>query len=163
MTTGNPTPTSTPITVVLADDHALIRSGIRGFLERDQRLRVVAEAGNGDQALNLAQRYDPDVLVLDVQMPGRNGIEVAQAVRAAGSHAGILMLTAFDDEPYVLGALQAGANGYVLKTGEPEELVEAVLAVYEGKSVLDPQLTQRLWQQMATRSSKPVEPLPEAL
>ena len=159
MTTDNPT----PITVLLADDHAVVRSGIRGFLEQDPRLRVVAEAGNGDQALALAQAHHPDVLVLDIQMPGKNGVEVAKAVRGAGSSAGILILTAYDDEPYILGALQAGANGYVLKTAEPDELVEAVHAVYEGQSVLDKQLTQRLWQQVIHRGADRPGPVPEAL
>jgi DNA-binding NarL/FixJ family response regulator len=158
-----PIDNQTPITILLADDHAMVRSGIRGFLEQDERLRVVAEAGDGDQALALAQTYHPDVLVLDIQMPGKNGIEVARAVRAAGYNTGILILTAYDDEPYILGALQAGANGYVLKTAEPDELVQAVHAVYEGKSVLDPQLAQRLWQQMASRANPPQGPQPEPL
>jgi DNA-binding NarL/FixJ family response regulator len=153
MTTDNPTPASAPITVLLADDHAVVRSGIRGFLEQDPRLCIVAEVGNGDLALALAQQYHPDVLVRDIQMPGKNGIEVARVVRAGGSNAGILILTAYDDEPYLLGALQAGANGYVLKTAGPDELVEAVHAVYEGQSVLDPQLTQRLWQQAVHQGS----------
>jgi DNA-binding NarL/FixJ family response regulator len=158
-----PIDNQTPITILLADDHAMVRSGIRGFLEQDERLRVVAEAGDGDQALALAQTYHPDVLVLDIQMPGKNGIEVARAVRAAGYNTGILILTAYDDEPYILGALQAGANGYVLKTAEPDELVQAVHAVYEGKSVLDPQLAQRLWQQMASRANPPQGQQPETL
>ena len=158
-----PIDNQSPITILLADDHAMVRSGIRGFLEQDERLRVVAEAGDGDQALALAQTYHPDVLVLDIQMPGKNGIEVARAVRAAGFNTGILILTAYDDEPYILGALQAGANGYVLKTAEPDELVQAVHAVYEGKSVLDPQLAQRLWQQMASRANPPQGSQPEAL
>ena len=152
-----------PITVILADDHAVVRSGIRRFLEQDERLRIVAETGNGDQALALAQALGPDVLVLDIQMPGKTGIEVAKAVRNAGLNMGILILTAYDDEPYILGALQAGANGYVLKTAEPDELVEAVHAVYEGKSVLDPQLTQRLWQQVVARAPRLDGPPPDAL
>ena len=152
-----------PITVILADDHAVVRSGIRGFLEQDARLHIIAEAGNGDQALALALTHKPDVLVLDIQMPGKNGIEVAKAVRAAGFQMGILILTAYDDEPYILGALQAGANGYVLKTAEPDELVEAVHSVYEGKSVLDPFLTQRLWHQIASRSVNQEGAIAEAL
>lgn len=159
MTTDN----NRPITILLADDHAIVRSGIRGFLEQHERLRIIAEAGHGDQALALAQAQHPDVLVLDIQMPGKTGIEVTQAVRAAGLNMGILILTAYDDEPYILGALQAGANGYVLKTAEPDELVDAVLAVYEGKSILDPQLTQRLWQQVVSRSANPEAPQSEAL
>jgi DNA-binding NarL/FixJ family response regulator len=143
-----------PITVLLADDHAMARRGIREFLERDERLRIVAEAGEGNQALALAQQYHPDVLVLDIQMPGKTGIEVSRAIRAAGQPAGILILTAYDDQPYIVSALQAGANGYVLKTANPDELVAAVHAVYEGQSVLDPLLTQRLLQQMAPQPAQ---------
>jgi DNA-binding NarL/FixJ family response regulator len=156
MTSINPQ----PITVVLADDHAVVRSGIREFLEQDPQLRIIAEARDGNQALALAAERRPDVLVLDIQMPGKNGIEVTRAVRAAGWPVGVLILTAYDDPPYILGALQAGANGYVLKTADPDELVRAVHAVHEGKSVLDAQLMQRLWQQAAV----PQNPLPaEAL
>ena len=138
-----------PIRIILADDHAVVRRGIREFLEKDDRLRVVAEAGSGDQALALARQFDPDVVVLDIQMPGKTGIDVAKALRMAGSAAGILILTAYDDEPYIISALQAGANGYVLKTAEPEELVEAVLSVREGRSVLDQGLMTRLVRHIA--------------
>ncbi|HEY3341737.1 MAG TPA: response regulator transcription factor [Anaerolineae bacterium] len=151
------------ITIILADDHAVVRTGIRDFLQQDERLRVIAEASNGDQAYALAVEHQPDVLVLDIQMPGRNGIEVAKAVRAAGLHMGILIMTAYDDEPYIIGALQAGANGYVLKTAEPDELVEAVHSVFEGKSVLDPLLTQRLWQQVVFQSTGQSNSIAEAL
>ncbi|MCL5997985.1 MAG: response regulator transcription factor [Chloroflexi bacterium] len=151
------------ISVVLADDHAVVRMGIRELLERDERLRIIAEASDGDQALALAQAVRPDVLVLDIQMPGRTGIEVARAVRAAGLNTGILILTAYDDEPYILSALQAGANGYVLTTAAQDDLTDAVHAVYEGQSVLDPQLTQRLLQQLSPQHSPQEESIPEAL
>jgi DNA-binding NarL/FixJ family response regulator len=137
------------ISLVLADDHAVVRRGIREFLEADSALRVVAEAGDGVRALALALELKPDVLVLDIQMPGKSGIDVARDARAAGLEIAILMLTAYDDEPYIVSALQAGANGYVLKTAEPEELIEAVRAVHEGQSVLDKRLLQRLMRQIA--------------
>lgn len=151
------------ITVILADDHALVRSGIRDFLQQDESLQIIAEAGNGDQALALAQSLRPDVLVLDIQMPGKTGIEVAKAVREIGLNMGILILTAYDDEPYILGALQAGANGYVLKTAEPDELVAAVHAVFEGKSVLHPDLMQKMIQHFVTRVAAPENPIADAL
>ncbi len=144
----NPTETGT-ISLVLADDHAVVRRGIREFLEADSALRIVAEAGDGVRALALALELKPDVLVLDIQMPGKSGIDVARDARAAGLQIAILMLTAYDDEPYIVSALQAGANGYVLKTAEPEELIEAVRAVHEGQSVLDKRLLQRLMRQIA--------------
>ncbi len=151
------------ITIVLADDHAVVRAGIRGFLEQDETLQVVAEASNGNQALELAERHHPDVLVLDIQMPGKTGIEVTREVRAADSTTGILILTAYDDEPYLMSALQSGANGYILKTAEPEELVEAVHAVHDGQSVLDKKLTDRLLHQIAGTPYPSKESLPEPL
>ena len=129
-----------PITIVLADDHAVVRKGTREFLEGDETLRVVAEAGDGNQALALALEHKPDVLVLDIQMPGKSGIEVTRQARAQKMRCGILIVTAFDDAPYVKSALQAGANGYVLKTAEPEELIQAVHEVHEGQLVLDSNL-----------------------
>ena len=138
------------ISLVLADDHAMVRRGIREFLEADPTLRVAAEAGDGVQALALALDLKPDVLVLDIQMPGKSGIDVAREVRAAGLDIAILMLSAYDDEPYIVSALRAGANGYVLKTAEPEELIEAVHAVYEGQSVLDQKLVQHLMRLMGS-------------
>lgn len=128
---------NSPIAIVLADDHAVVRKGTRDFLEGDETLRVVAETGDGNQALALALEHKPDVLVLDIQMPGKSGIEVTRHARAHKLRCGILIVTAFDDAPYVKSALQAGANGYVLKTAEPEELIQAVHEVHEGQLVLD--------------------------
>lgn len=129
------------IRVVLADDHAVVRKGICQFLEEpdgEPRIEVVAEAANGDEALELIRQHHPDVAVLDIQMPGRTGLDVTRAVRAERLRVGVLILTAYDDDPFIMSALKAGANGYVLKTAEPEELVAAVRAVHEGQSALDP-------------------------
>jgi DNA-binding NarL/FixJ family response regulator len=152
-----------PIRVILADDHAVVRKGIREFLETDDALTVVAEASNGDEALRLIRELQPDVAVLDIQMPGQSGIDVTRAVRAARLPVGLLLLTAFDDEPYVRAALQAGANGYVLKTAEAQDIIEAVQAVHEGKSAIDPAITRKLLAQMnqAETSDAPIEPLTE--
>lgn len=132
------------IRVILADDHAVVRMGIRGFLEGPGDISVVAEASNGDEALALIREHRPDVAVLDIQMPGRTGLEVTRAVRAGQLPVGVLILTAYDDDPFVMTALRAGANGYVLKTAEPEEIVAAVRAVYEGQSALDPALLRKV-------------------
>ena len=151
------------IRVILADDHAVVRKGIREFLETDEGLSVVAEASNGDEALKLIRELRPDVAVLDIQMPGQSGIDVTRAVRTARLSIGVLLLTAFDDEPYIRAALQAGANGYVLKTADAQDIVEAVRAVFEGKSAIDPAITRKLLTQM-TRSEASealIEPLSE--
>jgi len=152
-----------PIRVILADDHAVVRKGIREFLETDEGLEVVAEAANGREALALIRESRPDVAVLDIQMPEQSGIEVTRAIRAERLPVGVLILTAFDDEPYVRAVLQAGANGYVLKTAEAQEIVEAVRAVSEGQSALDPAIARKFLAHLArpglTEAS--VEPLTE--
>lgn len=131
------------IRVLLADDHAVVRRGIRDFLSETDDIKVIAEAGDGQQALLLAAEYSPDVVVLDVQMPNGNGIEVAHRLKNSrasntdNATVGVLMLTAFDDPPYVRAALEAGANGYLLKSAEPDEIIAAVRAVNEGKQVFD--------------------------
>ncbi|MEZ0396665.1 MAG: response regulator transcription factor [Anaerolineales bacterium] len=150
------------IRVLLADDHHIVRAGIRQLLESAEDIEVIAEAGDGLEAQALIQRHKPDVAVLDIQMPKASGIEVTRWVRAHLPEVGVLILTAYDDDPYVMAVLQAGANGYVLKTASLEDLIRAVRDVHEGKSVLDPRLTQRLMAQWFKRSAPlPVEPLTE--
>ena len=149
---------SPPIRVILADDHAVVRKGIREFLEADGAITVVAEAGNGPEALALIRTHRPAVAVLDIQMPGQSGIEVARAVRTERLPVGLLILTAYEDEPYIRAVLQAGANGYVLKTAEAHEIVQAVIAVSERQSALDPTLVYKLLVKLAPAESPP-EPL----
>lgn len=138
-----------PIHVLLADDHAIVRAGIRQFLERSGDIQVVAEADDGETAIGLIQKKQPDIAVLDIQMPKASGIEVTRWVRANHPKIGILILTAFDDDPYVLAVLKAGANGYVLKTASPADLIRAVKDIYNGKSVLDPVITRKLLAQIS--------------
>jgi DNA-binding NarL/FixJ family response regulator len=132
------------IQVILADDHAVVRAGIRQFLEKAPDISVVAEADDGAMARNLISLCKPDVAVLDIQMPGASGIEVTRWIRENFPDVGVLVLTAYDDDPYVMAVLQAGANGYVLKTASPAEIVQAVRDVNEGKSALDPAIAQKL-------------------
>jgi DNA-binding NarL/FixJ family response regulator len=105
---------------------------------------VVSEAENGEMAKEMIQERQPDVAVLDIQMPKTSGIEVTRWVRTNHTDVGVLILTAYDDDPYVLAVLQAGANGYVLKTASPEEIIQAVRDVHIGKSALDPIIAQKL-------------------
>jgi DNA-binding NarL/FixJ family response regulator len=141
------------IRVLLADDHAVVRAGIRQFLEQASDLTVIAEAGDGEIACDLIARHKPDVAVLDIQMPKATGIEVARWVRANHQGVGVLVLTAYDDDPYVMAVLHAGANGYILKTASPASIIQAVRDVHEGKSVLDPAITGRLMAHIAGRGS----------
>src|SRR5574341_1211931 len=151
-----------PIQVILADDHQVVRHGIRQILVK-AGIEVIAEAENGQQALEAITRYLPDVAVLDIQMPVYSGIEAARRVRAQGLSTGLLILTAFDDDPFIMAALEAGVNGFVLKTADMEEIVEAVRAVNEGKSVMDPQIVPRLMRAVVASHKLPstYEPLTE--
>jgi len=150
------------IRVLLADDHHIVRAGIRQLIESAKDIQVIAEAGDGEEAQALIQRHKPDVAVLDIQMPKASGIEVTRWVRAHLPAVGVLILTAYDDDPYVMAVLQAGANGYVLKTATTDELIQAVRDVHEGKSALDPSVTKKLMSSLFKRSEKtPVEPLTE--
>jgi RNA polymerase sigma factor (sigma-70 family) len=130
--------------VVIADDHTVVRQGIRGVLEDVEGLRVVGEAGDGEEALALVRELDPDVVVLDVNMPGRSGLEVAGELRDEGAATRVLILSMHDDPEYVLQAVRAGADGYVLKDVAPSELRDAVRAVHEGREYFAAQVTQQL-------------------
>lgn len=137
---------SRPIQVLLIDDHAVVRAGIRQFLESDARIKVIAEASNGQELLDLLRSNQPDVVVLDIQMPVMNGIQATRVIRNRGSNVGILILTAYDDPPYVQALLQAGANGYVLKTANPSEIIQGVLDVFDGKQVVDATLKESMFE-----------------
>ncbi len=143
------------IRVLLADDHAVVRAGICQFLEQAADIQVIAQAEDGLMAQELIQEHKPDVAVLDIQMPKATGIEVTRWVRANYREVGVLVLTAYDDDPYVMAVLQAGANGYVLKTAAPAEIVQAVRDVNEGKSALDPTIAQKLMAHIAGRGGPP--------
>lgn len=150
------TPTTTPIRVLLADDHTIVRAGIRQVLAFARDILVVAEASDGEAAKNLIEQHLPDVAVLDIQMPKASGIEVTRWIRKNQKNVGVLVLTAYNDDPYVMAVLQAGANGFILKTASPEELIQAVRDVYEGKSVLDSSVTQRLMMHLFTGAKAPL-------
>ncbi len=150
------------IHVLLADDHAIVRAGIRQFMERAGDIQVVAEAEDGAAAQSLIEKHRPDVAVLDIQMPKASGIEVTRWVRTNVPTTGVLILTAYDDDPYIMAVLQAGANGYVLKTASPADIVQAVRDVHAGKSVLDTLITQKVMAQVTGKSEvAPVESLTE--
>jgi DNA-binding NarL/FixJ family response regulator len=150
----------TKIKVILADDHAVVRAGIRQFLERAADIDVVAEADDGEAARRMLEEFKPDVAVLDLQMPKASGIEITRWLRSTNLNVGTLILTAYDDDPYVMAALQAGANGYVLKTAAPDEIIQAVRDVHAGRSVLDPAIAKKLISQSIREATEiPVEPL----
>lgn len=151
------------IRVILADDHALVRQGIRQFLEEADDIAVVAEAANGEEAVRLAEQHHPDVAVLDVQMPVMNGIEATRQIRARFPNVHVLILTAYDEDPYVFALLQAGANGYILKSADADDLLQAVRRVHRGESVLSPEVTEKVVRQIQrggpAQAAEQVEPL----
>jgi DNA-binding NarL/FixJ family response regulator len=150
------------IRVLLADDHAVVRAGIRQFLEQANNIEVVAEADDGQEAMELIEEHQPDVAVLDIQMPKASGIEVTRWIREHHREVGVLILTAFDDDPYVMAVLQAGANGYVLKTASPMEIIRAVRDVHAGNSALDAEIVQKMVAQVSSGiHEQPVEKLTE--
>lgn len=151
-----------PIRVILADDHAVVRAGIRMFLERAKDIEVVGEADDGEQAQNMIRDLQPDVAVLDIQMPKVTGIEVTRWVRANARETGVLILTAYNDDPYVIAVLQAGANGYILKTASPMEIIQAVRDVHEGKSALQQVIAEKIIHLVTQQKNEsPVEALTE--
>ena len=134
----------TSIRVVVADDQDLIRGGLRAILDADDGVTVVGEAADGREAARVARMERADVVLMDVQMPGGDGIEGVRAVVQARPEARVLMLTMFDLDEYVFGALRAGASGFLLKTTPPGELVAAIRAVHSGDLLFAPTVTRRL-------------------
>lgn len=142
------------IRVVLADDHAVVRKGIREYLEEDPAIQVVGEASDGEEAVALVAREKPEVAVFDVQMPRLNGLEAARQVRTESPNTRILVLTAYDDEPYIFAAFRAGASGYLLKTATPDELCQAVRAIAAGETALSPSVAKKLLQRATGKSAE---------
>lgn len=130
--------------VVIADDHGVVRQGIRGVLEAIEGLDVAGEAADGDEALRMVRELEPDVVILDVNMPGRTGLEVATELREDANPVRVLILSMHDDPEYVLQAVRSGADGYVLKDAAPAELREAVQVVHEGREYFTARVTQQL-------------------
>ncbi len=139
-----------PIRVVLADDHAVVRKGIREFLEESGEIEVVAEAADGHEAVRLTGAHRPQVAVLDIQMPGMTGIEATRQIKAAFPDTRVLILTAYDDDPYVFALLRAGADSYILKSAESDDLVRAVKTTAGGGKVLDPEVAAKVVAQVAS-------------
>ncbi|MET7395404.1 response regulator transcription factor [Dactylosporangium sp. NPDC005572] len=132
------------IRILLADDHHLVRTGFRVILETEDDLEVVGEAADGLQAVALAAGTAPDVVLMDVEMPGLDGLEATRQITAAGDRPAVLILTTFDRDDYLFAALEAGASGFLLKNGTPEALIDAVRVLARGDALLAPELTRRV-------------------
>jgi DNA-binding NarL/FixJ family response regulator len=139
------------IRVVLADDQELLRAGFRMVLDAQEGIEVVGEAGDGDEAVVLTGRLDPDVVLMDVRMPGMDGIEATRRLVATGARARVLILTTFDVDEYAFSGLRAGASGFLLKDVPPDQLTHAIRAVAAGDAVVAPRVTRRLLDAFAYR------------
>jgi NarL family two-component system response regulator LiaR len=132
------------LTVLIGDDHPLVREALHQALAGERDMEVVAEAGDGEEAVKLASKLKPDVVVMDIVMPKLNGIEATRKIKEIAPNIAILILTAYDDDEYVLGLLDAGAAGYLLKSARGRDLAGAIRAVKSGKSVLHPKIIAKL-------------------
>ncbi len=135
-----------PITILIADDHTLMREGTRQLLHNEPDLHVIGEAENGEQAVALVEQLLPSVVLLDMRLPLLNGIEATKRIVEAHPNVRVLIVSAYDDEDYVLASLRAGASGYLLKTVPAQELIDAVRSVHRGNTVLQSSISRKLGQ-----------------
>jgi DNA-binding NarL/FixJ family response regulator len=132
------------IRILLVDDHVVVRQGTRQLLEREQDLEVIAEAGDGEDAVRLATQLKPDVVIMDVAMPGTSGIEATKQIKSLLPSVAVLVLTGYDYDEYIFSLLEAGAAGYLLKSVSGDELINAIRAVHSGEPVLHPVVIRKL-------------------
>jgi DNA-binding NarL/FixJ family response regulator len=151
------------IKILLAEDHAVVRESIRESLMRESEFKVVGEACDGEEAVKLAGQLLPDVILMDISMPGLNGIEATKQIKALHPSVAILILTAYDDEQYIFSVLSAGAAGYLLKDVGVAELVEAIKTVYKGDSVLYPTIAKKVLQKFRASKENTAKEKPEDL
>jgi DNA-binding NarL/FixJ family response regulator len=139
----------TPISVLIADDQPMMRTGLRYILDAEPDLAVVGEAADGQSAIDSVRDLQPDVVVMDIRMPGLDGIEATRRIAASAAHARVLMLTTFDIDQHILDALRAGASGFLVKDDAPDALVGAIRVIAAGDAVLAPSVTRRLLDRFA--------------
>ena len=138
------------ITILIADDHAVLREGMRRLLEQESDMEVIGEANDGEEAVKMAAELEPDVILMDIVMPKLSGVEATRLIKKAKPSSCILILTAYSDIRYILGLLEAGASGYLLKSARSDEIVGAIRAVRSGESVLDSLATRKLLERVVS-------------
>jgi DNA-binding NarL/FixJ family response regulator len=153
------------IKILIADDHAVVREGTRQILEQEPDLEVVAEAGDGEEAVRLAGTTKPDVAIIDIAMPKVDGIEATRQIKALYPSIAVLILSAYDDDQFVFSLVEGGAAGYLLKSARGRELIDAVRAIYAGESVLHPSIARKVLNRFTPsgkiQQSKPLEVITE--
>ena len=145
------------IRILLAEDHVVVRQGIRRFLDRESDLEVVGEASDGEEAIQLAARFKPDVLVMDIAMPKLNGVDATRKVKEICPATAVLALTAYDYDQYIFALMEAGAAGYLLKDVNGQELIEGIRAVNKGDSVLHPTVARKILARFRNPGGNPEE------
>ncbi len=154
-------PTDGSIRVILADDHPLIRQGLRTMLETSDQVEILAEASEGRELIEMVAAHQPDVVVVDIRMPDMDGLEAVRRIRKRHPNVKALMLTVHDEEAYVHEAIRAGASGYLLKTVSADELVKGIVTVAAGKAMLHPAITRHLINEFAEMSREDGRPAKE--
>jgi len=145
------------IRILIADDHPLLREALCQVFSNQKDMEVVGQANNGEEAIDLTSQLKPDILVMDIMMPKFDGLEASRQIKKIAPNTAILILTAYDDDNYVLGLLEAGATGYLLKSARGQDLVEAVRAIRAGESVLHPKIIERLLKQAMAKPAEGVD------
>jgi len=135
---------SDPIRVLIVDDHEPFRNGLRTLLASLAGIEVISEAANGEDAIRLTEKYQPDIILMDIQMPGINGIEATRLIHQSSPHIGIVVLTMFEDDDSVFASMRAGARGYLLKGADQSEISRAILSVNSGEALFSPGIARRL-------------------
>ncbi len=150
-----------PLTILIADDHPVFRKGLRALLASMQGVELVGEATSGEEAIRLAEQLQPDVILMDLQMPGGGGLAAIRQIIQTSPHIRILVLTMFQDDDSVFAALRAGARGYILKDMDDEEISRAILAVGSGEAIFSPAIAERMMQFFSARPALPTSLFPE--
>jgi DNA-binding NarL/FixJ family response regulator len=153
----------TRISVFLAEDHAVVREGIAELIRRENDMEVVGEAGDGEETVRLVRQLKPDIVLMDIGMPGVNGIEATRHLRESLPHTKILVLTAYDNPEFIAAVIEAGAAGYLLKNVRGKELTNAIRSAYEGESVLHPAIARVVFSQIRNPQTRPAHEKPDVL
>ena len=154
---------SEPITILIADDHPIVREGLATVLSQEDDLNVIGQAKNGVEAVAMAKRLKPSVILMDLQMPEMNGVDAIKAIKQAEPDIGVIILTTFDTDEYIFSGIEAGAQAFLLKDSPPEEVLKAIRAVNDGNSLIQPSVARRLLDRFSEISRNPPASEPSKL